>query len=170
MRKFVRITRNELNTKIYDATIDKYGKDVPFVDWRTLTPQIEKDLKKCEFDLENVEEGGNRRELMGYRTLDNGLTFLGILAGGDWEISVFFIIYWDGKKLRGYIPSDGNPWNKTTKKAYGNDDGEFSDGEDLKKRYSWFCDRDPRDIDYSEAPCRDFVAIRKDIEKRIVEK
>lgn len=92
---------------------------------------MEKDLEKIEFDMENstsvpnefVDDGGL---LVGFHTLDNGLSFLGCLAGGDWELPVFFIIYHNGKSLRAYIPTCGNLINRDAKSAFGNyDDDEF---------------------------------------------
>jgi hypothetical protein len=134
-RKFVLVSQNFLSEKIEEA----FEKADSRYDWPELTPQVAKDLRKCKFDCENVESGPGSfgpKGLMGYNTLRNGLTFCGICAGGDWEMPVFFIIYWDGTKLRGYIPTEGNPWNVSTKQAYGNStDGVWEDGKDLKKRY-----------------------------------
>ena len=132
-RKFVAINKNELRYKIEKA----WGTNTSRYAWPEITPQVEKDLKKCEFDCENVcDHNGSFGPigLTGYVTLSNGFTFLGLAAGGDWEIPVFFIIYWDGFKLRGYIPTNGNPWNTTTKQAYGNSINN-TDGKNLKKRY-----------------------------------
>jgi hypothetical protein len=97
----------------------------------TLTSKVEKDLKKVDFDTENLDAEGFT--LTGFQTLDNGFTFLGIHAGGDWEQPIFFIIYWDGKELRGYIPEDGNVYNTKTKTAFGNDD--ITDAENLAVRF-----------------------------------
>jgi hypothetical protein len=78
------------------------------------------------FDLENISDSPNwycgLEGLMGFHTEANGLTYYGVCAGGDWEHPVYFCVYWDGQKLRGYVPTEGNPWNTTTKKAYGNDE------------------------------------------------
>ncbi len=71
---------------------------------------------------------------------------------------IFFIIYWDGKALRGYIPLDGNPWNTTTKQAYGNNNED--DLDDAKTRYPGF-DGDWQSIDF------DSEKIIEDILKRI---
>jgi hypothetical protein len=117
-------------------------------EWRRLTPQVQKDMK-VEFDCENTDCGKSfvwknhdytdeldhepMNALMGLNTLDNGLTFLGAWGGGDWESPVFFVIYWDGKKIRAYIPTDGNPWNTDEKCAYGNCDKK--DQENIKKRF-----------------------------------
>lgn len=119
-RYAVAITKDELKQKIESIDTESIGEI------RTLTPQVEADLRKVEFDMENVAYEsrefsiGSDDKIMGYQTLDNGFTFRGYAAGGDWECPVFFIIYWDGKKLRGYIPEDGNTYHKKSKKAYGN--------------------------------------------------
>jgi len=107
-----------------------------------ITKRIEEDLKKVEFDEENMEweakevdEDG--KKVIGFHTLANGLTFLGIQAGGDWESPLVYILYYDGTKLRGYIPTDGNTWNTKNKKAYGNDDEdeEAVDSKNAKERF-----------------------------------
>lgn len=92
--------------------------------WPVTSSQIQDDLK-VEFDWENFEyERGSfgPQKLMGLNTLKNGLTFCGMCAGGDWEQPVFFIVYWDGKKLRAYVPTKGNPYNTDRMCAYGNDE------------------------------------------------
>lgn len=78
-------------------------------------PTVAKDLSKVQFDWENYEAGP-------IQTLANGLTFTLCHAGGDWEWPISFILYWDGKSIRAYIPSAGNHWNKKTKQAFGNDE------------------------------------------------
>jgi hypothetical protein len=84
---------------------------------------INNDLGKVRFDTENCGfvEGHHDNVLLGFQTLENGFTFLGCYAGGDWENSVFFIIYWDGKSLRGYVPENGNIYNQLTDTAYGSE-------------------------------------------------
>lgn len=90
-----------------------FGYKFPF----NLGNQISKDLDKVQFDWENSEyEEGE----CGIKVL-NGWPFLLMWAGGDWEYPVRFIIYWDGKKWRAYIPTEGNVFNKETKSAYGNE-------------------------------------------------
>lgn len=108
----------------------------------TLTPTVEKDLNKVRFDMENYTAGPDGymgcEQITGYHTLPNGLTYLGVTAGGDWECPLFFIIYWDGKKLRGYIPTDGNFWNTDTKTAYGSEvpENDEDDEENLSNKNS----------------------------------
>jgi len=122
MRNFARITIDDLKAKIEEA-YDAKGRG--YRDFVTLTPTVEKDLSKVHFDCENFNSspvGSRYDKIMGYHTLYNGLTFLGCSAGGDWEWPVFFIIYFDGKKLRAYIPKDGNICNYKAKYAIGNCD------------------------------------------------
>lgn len=124
-RFFAPISIPELRKKI-EAFADDNGD----FSYHILKEKLDKDLK-VEFDLENTDAEG---DMCGYKTLkDTGMTYLGVTAGGDWEHPVFFVVYWDGKKIRGYVPTNGNPWNTTTKQAYGNDDA--ADLKDAKKRW-----------------------------------
>ena len=178
-RYFVPIDKHHLATIILNAfsTYDKEkydgwkGKKSNYINailesgysipWRNLTSKITSDLKKCEFDTENVDckKGYGVEKIAGFRTLSNGLTYLGISAGGDWEFPVFHILYFDGKQLRAYIPKDGNPWNTDTKTAYGND--EESDNKNAKKRF---------DVENYNDACPNSNQIIQDIEERILQK
>jgi hypothetical protein len=87
---------------------------------------VERDVVKVDFSTENLngsEEFGVWAGLLGPMQRGN-LSWYGFMVGGDWEQPLYLIIYLDqdGKTLRGYIPNDGNPWNKKTKRAYGNDE------------------------------------------------
>lgn len=137
-RYFVTISEKEFEKK-FDGCLEQdedmwldgsYDRDP--LDYYALQDKLGKDLKVT-FDLENVGEDYDPREIMGIRTLPNGLTYRGIMAGGDWEYPVFWIVYWDGKRLRGYVPTDGNPYNTDTMEAYGNNPE--SDGRNIRKRY-----------------------------------
>jgi hypothetical protein len=80
------------------------------------------------FDFENHHCNAPGSKILGFHTLDNGFTFLGIEAAGDWEIAVTCIMYWDGNDFRGYVPKDGNSWNYLNNKAFWNDaelDGKY---------------------------------------------
>ena len=92
--------------------------------------QLYKDISKINFDLENMIY--ESKDGLGFETLPNGLAVLKILAGGDWELPVFFVIYFDGKKLRAYVPAYGNCYNADTKEAFGNNDQ--ADEEFLRKQ------------------------------------
>lgn len=152
MRYFAPITKAELKNKIIetyrtnpDSDYEDFEPGEDFTSglqmfYQVLTSTIEKDLKKVGFDQENVndneKDAHTYADIVGYHTLSNGLTYLGIEAGGDWEIPVFYIIYWDGKNLRAYIPKEGNLWNTDTKEAYGNDCWGDSDREKDVKNYN----------------------------------
>jgi hypothetical protein len=155
------ITEQELADKI-DTALTALGGS--YYEYKNLTPRVAQDLSKVSFDLENVcvsreEAFRGFDNLVGLHTLPSGLAYLGLGAGGDWEIPIFFIIYWDGKELRGYIPKDGNPWNTDTKAAYGNDAD--ADVANAKKLYGIVM-KEPDDV-----PDVDEAKILADIESRI---
>lgn len=87
------------------------------------------------FDVAAIGES-----LVGYHTLDNGFTFLGIGGFSEWQTiaPMFTIAYWDGKKIRAYTPTYGNAVNTDFKCFYGQayeyDDGDI-DYEKLTKKY-----------------------------------
>lgn len=87
---------------------------------------IDSDLSKILFNNENLDTdssyNGIKSKIFGLQTLPNGMPFVGVSAGGDWEWPICFILYWDGSKFRGYIPEKGNHFNKYTKTAYGSED------------------------------------------------
>lgn len=62
----------------------------------------------------------NGKGLLGFHTLNNGLTFLGILIGDIWTIPVFCIIYYDDGKFKSYVPLIGNLYNGLTRTSLGN--------------------------------------------------
>jgi hypothetical protein len=163
-RYFAPISEADLKDKVLA------GANVHF-DSHELVEKLQKDIK-VKFDLENFADGPSfgPKDLMGIHTLSNGLTFWGMCAGGDWEHPCFFICYYDGKKLRAYVPTEGNPWNTDTKQAYGNDDK--ADLKNAKKRWP---ERyiDPADDEWpGEIDAGDFSfdpkAIEQDIIKRIL--
>ena len=106
-----------------------------------ILPEIEKDLSKIIFDNENItttDSFGNNAEgnpLIGFQTFENGFTFLGVEAGGDWEYPIFFIIYSSNEKLRAYIPSCGNMVNLDTKTAFGSELDSLQDENKLFLKY-----------------------------------
>jgi len=92
-----------------------------------MTPKIWQDLSKINFDCENYTDykytEGFAEYPVGYRELKEGFHVFFVNAGGDWEYPICFIIYWGyDNKLRGYIPKNGNIWNKKEKRAYDNDE------------------------------------------------
>src|ERR1035437_5647086 len=75
---------------------------------RDLTKQVAQDLAKCKFDCEDCNWTDNGNGLLGLHTLSNGLSIMGVSAGGDWETPCYFLLYFDGKQIRAYIPEKGN--------------------------------------------------------------
>ena len=99
-----------------------------------VSEKIRDDWSKINFDLENLMTAPRDlpdHPLIGVQTLDNGFTFVGCHCGGDWELPVFAIVYWDGKTFRGYVPEDGNTFNPKTRTAYGSEDDDEDRDEDL---------------------------------------
>lgn len=132
-----------------------------------VTPQIMKDLAKVDFSEENLDwENGyaGTKSFVGFHTLPNGLTYFGVSCGGDWETPLVYIVYWDGRQLRGYVPEDGNFWNTDTKAAYGNAYDYRNhidmDAANVKKRFGVESRDDLKDMD-----CKSIIA---DIQKHIV--
>ena len=69
--------------------------------------------QKIQFDFENVEEIDSGE-------LSCGVPWILYMAGGDWELPVYFFLYPDEKeKPRMYIPTKGNVFHKSLKAAYG---------------------------------------------------
>ena len=88
---------------------------------------ILKDISKVLFDFENCTGFEDNEStyldgyLVEYHELSPGFHTFWVSAGGDWEIPVNFLLYWGDNRLRGYIPKDGNVWNKKYKTAYGSE-------------------------------------------------
>lgn len=158
-----KITIEELSDKIHEARRNEDG-------YRYLTFKVQQDLSKINFDTENISDCGfeafgrvkdekfSAKDYVGFHTLANGLSYLGITAGGDWEYPIFFILYSSGSELRGYIPKDGNTWNYVNQSAFGNN--ENADEIGLKQRSL-------ANLDELEF---DFEKIESDILKRILYK
>ena len=109
----------------------KVGSDrANFTFYKDIINKIKQDLD-VEFDFENWSMSNDDKigpvGLMGYCTV-NDLVFLGLAAGSDWEPAVYFIVYWDGEKIRAYVPRKGNLWNTNTNMAYGNECDDDGDG------------------------------------------
>ena len=72
----------------------------------------------CPFvdDPKYPDIAGDGENLIGYHTLENGFTFLGLGATGLYGPTspMFFIIYHDGKRKRAYVPFSGNMINHET--------------------------------------------------------
>ncbi len=123
------------------------------------TTIINKDLEKVEFSWENItlfdDTTGFAKYPAGYYEMDKDFHVFFMNAGGDWEYPVCFLLYWSGKELRGYIPVDGNVYDKKNKIAYGNEEWETEEEEDAAENID-------HDSEY------DFGLMKKDILNRIL--
>lgn len=89
-------------------------------------PTVLNDLQRIEFEYDN---GAMHRmqnsphhpdEFMGLHVTETGIPFIGASACGDEEwVEVFFILYFDGVNMRGYVPYYTNTYNPTTDAAFG---------------------------------------------------
>lgn len=118
-----------------DLCKTKLGVGTDDFDIYELPDAIQKDIK-IQFDYENYDLGnaepsfkdyptdhqGYNNYPVGYEVLPNGMPILFINAGGDWECPVCFCIYYDGKVLRAYVPTEGNVFNVKQKCAFGSED------------------------------------------------
>lgn len=136
--------------------------------------KISKDLAKIDFDYENLDVGDEcYLSNTGFNQLHNGFTYLLCAAGGDWEQPVGFIIYWDGKALRGYIPTLGNTFNLKHKCAFGSepnvDDEPEADNYDIHEVYliKLLAENGISADDYDGEYDLDFELFEEDIEHRI---
>lgn len=71
--------------------------------------------------------------LLGYHTLENGFTFYGMYGTNDCVWPVYFILYYDGEKIRGYVPQKGNQFCLETKEAWGQECSFFDSYEESEE-------------------------------------
>lgn len=106
-RKYKAVSKEELAFLFKDHNLwEAFYED----SWK----KLKKDLSKIKFDKENYN--------LGQFDCVGDFVFRWGQAGGDWEYPVHFIVYYDGKDIRGYIPKHGNTWCWTTKQAFGNEE------------------------------------------------
>lgn len=90
-----------------------------------------KELKKLAKDLKTVEADGENCDMIGkIRTIKNGIPYAIVRKGGDWEIPVLFMVYYDGENIRAYFPKKGNSINLDKMRAL--DPLSGSENDDLK--------------------------------------
>lgn len=180
-RKFSIISKQELKEKLYNLCLNSeescWDNHIPlkdfYLDCQTINLDMLKENRKIENDLSKIYFGGDEffcskddndfpeEALIGLHTLENGLTFLGCMSCGDEEYTLFFIIYWDGSSLRGYIPSYGNTFNIDFHTAFGSEYNTFKDYETILNR-KYLKKNNTKNLD-----SRDILKIYKDIHKSI---
>lgn len=127
-RYYVPISLEDFRKKV--EPLFKYNDDECFP--YNMPRKISEDIKKINFDMENFEpcpyiddpfsSEGFGKYPCGFHMINDDFPVLFVNAGGDWEQPICFIIYWDGKTLRGYVPEKGNVFNPITKTAFGSDE------------------------------------------------
>ncbi|MNM47666.1 hypothetical protein D3C81_586380 [compost metagenome] len=131
---------------------------------------------EIEFDLENVELDEDDDNL-GVQTIGD-FNYIGIIAGGDWENPVFFILFIDETgKIAGYVPEDGNIYNKKLKSAFGNnherEDYIFGEDRKMSKKRIEYNDEDAAKEQYGVTEDEiqniefDFDKMKKEIKNKI---
>lgn len=141
---------------------------------------VQKDMK-IDMDYENIVPDGddgsdpNEPNIHGstiFRTTPGGLPYARLIVGGDWQLPVSVITYFDGESIRCYIPTKGNLFNPKTKAAIGDemdDQGmlppEVSDM--LRKKLPW---AKFDENGYPDDQSRDWTLMEGDIDARIVPK
>lgn len=85
---------------------------------------VTKDLSKIRFGHDNGTAANitGNSNFLGLHVTESGIPFIGARLCGDEEfVEVYFIVYFDGKNIRGYVPYYGNTYNPKTKAAFGID-------------------------------------------------
>lgn len=119
-RKYAKISKEEFVEKLkigvdeiesYDQTdLDQIFYECFMYHWGE--GKCSKDLKKINFDSENCDA-----ELLEH----DDLVYLKCRVGGDWEYPITCFLYFDGKDIRGYVPSKGNTFNILADSAFGSE-------------------------------------------------
>lgn len=134
------------NEEYRDPASDESYRQYLLIDTITSALQ-ETDLATVRFDRENLSHTPDEFKyddsgaLVGEQVI-NGVPFIGVLAGGDWEAPVFYILYERDGVIKGFIPLEGNVFNTKTMEAYGNDFN--ADGLESEM----FIDRGTTDVDF----------------------
>ena len=125
-----RSTIEELKNRMIEASKDEYYETEDDLNPVNIKDKISPKDFKIIFDCENfitpldeyIYDNGKNENGVEFIQLDNFPIAL-CYAGGDWEYPVWFSIYIDdNNKLRVYIPTNGNTFNKYTKTAFGSEE------------------------------------------------
>jgi len=120
--------------------------------------ELAKDLSKVNFEFENTCIG-SEFDMPGYDAskyeMLEGFPVAWCAAGGDCEIPLAFVVYiGEDDKVHGYLPEDGNCFNRKTMSAYGNEDDE----DEAEKNYSKY---HRLDMERIRAEVNENVGVRK---------
>ena len=96
-RTAVRMSMEDVQEK-FEALEDIYDA-IPEKDW------------KVDMNVENYEYS--------FRMTSTGVPYVLAEVASDYSPWMVYMIYWDGKRFRAYIPTYGNTWNTKTKEMIG---------------------------------------------------
>lgn len=123
-----RSTIEELKNRMIEASKDEWCETEDDLDSTNIIYTLPPEDFNIVFDCENfVTPLENYNIEDEYNDVDfiqlDGFSIALCYAGGDWEYPVWFCIYIDdNNKLRVYIPTNGNTFNKYTKTAFGSEE------------------------------------------------
>lgn len=159
------ISQSDLQQLIVDKAIENdYVEDYGVIDYddpdmsRIIHMLLEENLDQVVKDWYKIDFSTENLTVSQIKQTPDGIAYFEIIAGGDWETPLVCIIYFDGKKFRGYVPKDGNSYNHKEKSAFGNND---NDTEQAAKQFGFAFDDDYVEVD----PNMDLIDI--DINSRL---
>lgn len=156
-RRAVKLTVEELEDRLqkqYESlTGDSSGNFISLCAVEELLSSdktVQKDNKYiasfAEMSDDDSDYNGTGKSLLGFHTLDNGLTIYGFVVEGDETGKIFALFYHDGKKIRLYTPIRGNLVNTDCKCAIGGIPSDDVDYDKLEAKYRklgvWYDDDD----------------------------
>lgn len=131
---------------VYDMLRYNNPSNAPY----KILKEFYKDMSKVDVDSENIDTIGD------IRTTKSGISYVLCNKHGDWENPVLFMVYFDGNKVRGYIPEYGNCYNRIEKRAFG-DPSDKDDKAFIKSQYPDKTDDEiytiQNNLDYNKDAC-----------------
>ena len=131
---------------VYDMLRYNNPSNAPY----KILKEFYKDMSKVGVDSENIDTIGD------IRTTKSGISYVLCNKHGDWENPVLFMVYFDGNKVRGYIPEYGNCYNRIEKRAFG-DPSDKDDKAFIKSQYPDKTDDEiytiQNNLDYNKDAC-----------------
>lgn len=116
--------------EINDIIVESFGYEV----LNFVSNEITVDFDIENFYITNQDNSYEWDKHLGFFQFENGLSCYRFLAGGDWQLPVFGIIYIYKNELYCYIPDEGNVYCKETNCAF---DGYNEDGAEISKEFNF---------------------------------
>lgn len=115
---------------VYENTVvqrdNKFSLDFENLDIGPAANMTLAEIESGQMPLSGISEFGDKSVThpaqVGFIQCPSGFTFLGVSAGGDWQYPTYACLYWDGKKLRMYIPIRGNAVNAVLGCLFGDEE------------------------------------------------